>query len=275
MDIYNWYIDFIDNSIDDFIILFILMAVTFRGSPKLLWLEHLLASRKPLPDKIRNFPVCNTSIESYQKSWQKVEYFITDTSNDNAAELRLDEADINNIHLKGHLIDKYHASINLVSMSFPILFPRYSPNIYFYFELQNNGILERKIEYPSPSSMDGIKTSTIEYSFEKMNGKPRIRRKNIEFNGRSLEKFYNGSYNFLGPISHNYQTLESSLLNSKFLFHLFGVTVSPKDVLSKYEHEDRYKKISNVISKITNIGIQEKELVIQNGNCPLKSIKYC
>ncbi len=267
MDIYSWYIDFI--------ILFILMAVTFRGSPKLLWLEHLLASRKPLPDKIRNFPVCNASIESYQKSWQKVEYFITDTSNDNAAELRLDEADINNIHLKGHLIDKYHTSINLISMSFPILFPRYSPNIYFYFELQNNGILERKIEYPSPSSMDGIKTSTIEYSFEKMNGNPRIRRKNIKFNGRSLEKFYNGSYNFLGPISHNYQTLESSLLNSKFLFHLFGVTVSPKDVLSKYEHEDRYKKISNVISKITNIGIQEKELVIQNGNCPLKSIKYC
>lgn len=265
MNFYDWFFDVINHSIGEFIILFLIILFSFRGSPRLLYLEYLLANHKTLPDKILNFPVCHTSIEDYQNSWNKVENFIANTLNKKSVELRLKEVDINNIHLKGYPIDKSNLMLETRHLSLPYFFPKYQAKTCFYFEVNSKRILQKEITYPSPN-FDAIRTSTIEYSFETVNGYPYIRRQYLEANGRCLKKLAIGTYDFLLPLSKNYNILEPSLLTSSLLFHIFGLTVSPKDILSEYKNKDTYKKICQVIYKITNIEIQGKELVIQSGN---------
>lgn len=84
-----------------------------------------------IPDTLRNFPVHKTNSKKYLETKNKVNHFLDLLATDHQnIELKLNEADLNNLYSKGIIIDKYQ------------------PGRYFYYSIQEDYILEKMIEWP-------------------------------------------------------------------------------------------------------------------------------
>lgn len=244
---------------------FLALVVNLKGIFSFILLQIVLDKGGYLPKNLADFPVCETSTEAYLKSKEKVESFINRVLEDEEVEVCLNSSDINNIHLKGIEINKYR--INPLSIFHHPIIPKHK-NIYFYFDIQASGILQKRIEYPVIEGRNGVRTDTKLISFERINSCPRVRRKYIESNGRDLKNFYNRKYNLLFLVSENYDVLESSLSSSNFLFYLFGITDSPNDNPERCKDGANYKRVLEVIRKIQYLEIVDRMLVIKAGrNC--------
>jgi len=83
------------------------------------------------PETLKHFPVHKASPGQYLETKNKVNHFIDLLATDHKnIELKLNEADLNNLYSKGITIDIYQ------------------PGRYFYYSIQEDYILEKMIEWP-------------------------------------------------------------------------------------------------------------------------------
>ncbi|BAU15042.1 hypothetical protein LEP3755_55980 [Leptolyngbya sp. NIES-3755] len=226
-------------------------------------LRQALEKNLPLPKRLQDFPVHNTSTAAYIASFHKVETFMEQVVELGSAELRLNSDDINNIHLKGVPIHKYR--INPKSLFYPLIVPKYA-NEFFHFDIQEAAIVRKRISYPAFEGKDAIRSETLEITFTKVDSEYQATRKCIEWNGEDVEELFRNN-----PV---YQILKSTdLLSSEdmgsgfgisnFLFHLMGATNFPNDNPEMKCDPFVYLRISRVLNKIQSIEIVDKLLVIK------------
>jgi hypothetical protein len=118
-----------------------------------------------LPERLDNFPVQQTSMQDYLNVCEKIGNFKQEILRGNSYELVLNSSDINNLYLKGKSINKYNVN-NLYGIV--PLASKYC-NKFLYFQLSNNAILRKRVEYFTMSSIgmpDGIITETLETRFK-------------------------------------------------------------------------------------------------------------
>jgi hypothetical protein len=208
-----------------------------------MWeLYQLLDSNGLLPEKIASFPVHSTSMREYLTSQEKINSFISQACDERSCELILSTDDINNIYLRGKSLNKYKMNSAVDPIS--IIFKYY--NKYFYFQIVNNSLFERRIEYITLSGSNGISTETRETRF--VNNK--ICSNLIEQNDKSFIHENDWNDDFFYPV-----TLDNDLLY-KLLTNDFET--------SSYDmNESKKVFVSSITSKIISIEIIDGCLVIK------------
>jgi hypothetical protein len=226
--------------------LFLFICLNSRNLFKMWILYQKLDRGESLPDRLANFPTHPTSIQDYLNSKEKINLFISQSLKSHSCQLTLSADDINNLYLQGQSINKYRA--NNIAMSFSNIF-KYM-NEYFYFQIIDNRLLEKRIRYLDISGIDGIATETNQTTFINQDKLVMKNYKNIEWNGKernfdkdcSDDKFY-----ILRP---NYDFF-CRLLTDDF-------------TLSSYDGNDNQRKLTlSVTEKITSIEIADGHLTIK------------
>lgn len=235
------------------LIILICIALSTKKIYYCIILSKILKDRRKLTGRLDNLPVHPTSSEDYFNSRQKVDQFIKQTLNDEKAELILSSSDLNNLYLKGIPVNKY-----CVVQTVPILL-NFRINRYLYFEIEDEGILETTISYPSFYGKEGVFTRTDMFRFYKESSQLMIERKTIETNDRDLKKFYDGNYNFI------FYTVDFPLIKSNLLFFIFDAIPSPdRNIMFSIKNDASYKNIISLIEKIDDIHICENCMVIRS-----------
>jgi hypothetical protein len=176
------------------IVALVLALIAYKDLPHELLLVRKLRKGSILPRRIEEFPIHKTSLEDYLASKAKVEIFIEKTGNGIEDELVLSQDDLNHIYLRGFSIDKY----KLETSGFLIV-----ENDFSYFEINKDKIVIHRLKYPKISGHDkGILTERTLLWYEYSDGIIfREKKKLVNINSRNMQKFYDGSYDFLWNIS--------------------------------------------------------------------------
>jgi hypothetical protein len=225
-------------------------------------LRNALEKGLPLPKRLSDFPVHSTSTGAYIASFHKVETFMQQVLESISAELWLNSDDINNIYLKGITIDKYRVSPK--SDYVPFFIPKFE-NDFFYFELQEHTMMYKRIRYPTLEGEDGISSETMDVQFEKVDQKYRMKLNCIELHGKDVAECFrsNPIYQFLAYTElMSPDNMGARLGLTNFLFHIMGVTQSPKDDPRWCSDSLIHQRASMVIEKIQSIEIIDKFLII-------------
>ena len=211
-----------------------------------MWsLQQKLDRGELLPDRLASFPIHPTSTEEYLNSKQKIDLFVSQTLRENSCELNVSADDINNIYLHGESIHKYR--MNSLA-SFPNIFKCKAD--YYYYQIVNNRLLQRRIQYLVYNGVDGISTTTRETRFINHNKLVMENHKVIEWNGRKMDSDAEWSDDKFYPLR----------LNDLFLSRLFA-----GDFMLSFcdEDESQRKLMSSVIKKITSVEIADGYLIIK------------
>lgn len=165
-------------------IIFLFLSLNPKNLYKAWILHQTLERGDPLPDRIANFPIHQTSVEDYLNSKEKIDLFINQASKGSICQLELSADDINNLYLRGQTLNKYSTNNNIYTS--PVIF-KYT-NDYYYFQIVDNRLLHRTIKYIRLlGSVDGIQTETRETRFITYNESIMTKHKVIEFNGKRMD----------------------------------------------------------------------------------------
>jgi hypothetical protein len=213
-----------------------------------MWRLHQRLERgESLPDRLENFPILPTSVEDYVNSWEKVENFKREVLKGNSSQLVLSSDDINHIYLKGIPINKY--SVNNLYGLVPVVF-KYS-NTFLYFQVADDAILKKKVEYCNGSSIgmpDGVITETTETRYKNTDNGVLKHAFVVEWNGKKMDSQKDWTDDkFTASIRGS--TLLTAILTGDFNPPLDG------DI-------NQRKLIASIIRKITQINISDGFLII-------------
>jgi hypothetical protein len=171
------------------------VIVLIAWNPKRIYtiflLQKKLDAREALPDCISKFPIHDTTLQKYLDVKLRIDEFKRLVLSGEFASISLSAADINDAYLQGSNIDKYKFDVFA-----PFPFMKYS-NKFMFFEIFDNKILKREIEYITLDGWNGVITETIEISYKNLNNALLVRKEYIERNGRNVrgedksrEEFY-------------------------------------------------------------------------------------
>ena len=183
-----------------------------------------------IPPIIKDFPDYDTSPSAYLETKNRLENFLSLALTEQKVELTLSENDINNLYTKGINLNKHE------------------PGKYLYYSIQENSILETKIEWPFF-----------------LDSKPCHRRKKIiEFSSKQGELLENSRVieRYNQPV--NDSLISKSLDSSPFILFILGVSDKPSYLPFKYTQTVEYKRAITLLEKIKTIEIKNSYLVIKN-----------
>lgn len=229
------------------ILIMLLILTLVAWSPKkiyFMWLLHKkLDSGQPLPKKLSDFPIHQTSLDDYSNIKEKIECFKNKVLRGEASEISLNSNEINTIYLQGISINKY--KVNPFSSMHP-LFMKYS-NYYFYFEIVEDKIIKRMINYITPDGLDGIATRTDEIMFLNSNGSVLTKEEMVEWNTRNKKDINNNEF--------------YSIKGSSFLPCLLRCSFESLNLKQLQSSENEI--IFKIVNAITYINIVERTLKIK------------
>lgn len=208
-----------------------------------MWqLYRALDSHDSLPERLANFPVCLTSIEKYLISQEKINSFVFQVFSEESCELILSADDMNNIYLRGKPLNKYN--MNNVTDPLSIIF-KYV-NKYFYFQIENGSLFEKRIEYITLRGFDGIFTESRETRFV-----------NNMICSNLIEQ---DSHQVADRNSWNDENFYPISLRNILLYRLFTNDFE----MSSYDTNENQKSfILSIVNKIVSIEIIDEYLVIK------------
>jgi hypothetical protein len=229
--------------------LFVLLIVAFN--PKYTYdawrLYQKLERGGELPPRLANFPIHPTSIKKYLDVKEKVEQFKYKVLRGEEGQISLSSDDLNDLYLQGNSINKYHIDWQAASIGFSSY--KYS-NSYMHFEIVNNIIMHKEIKYIEWSMPNGIRSSTDEINFQKLdNNTFSFKSQLIEVNGKKSFDFVRKST--MKETSIKYCDLLENIFKCDFNFSM------------DYLESNEYQLILEIIGKITNIKISSGCLNIE------------
>jgi hypothetical protein len=237
----------------------VLAFFAFKDFPYELSLVQSLKKGMDLPEQIKNFPIHETSLEKYSSSVSKLEYFLDNIENGVPSILNISKSDINDIHLKGRSID-----ISQILFSGPYIMDVIE-NDFFYFNILNNEIVIRRINYPKFfSGKKGVMTETVILRYTKHEGKNVEIKKIIEVNSNDMSQMCDGKYDFFGNISGMYlKTTE--IVDSSFLFHVFGALEHLDYSPQNFSDSFNYRRLKTLLERVDSVEVIDDYLVIKYG----------
>jgi hypothetical protein len=227
-------------------LLFLFIVSDPRSFYEMWKLYNALENHEALPERLRDFPVHSTSIEVYVVSQEKVNKFVLQACKGEICSLTLSEHDINNLYLRGESVDKY--KINYSSDPFFVIF-KYVNELY-YFQITNDGILERRVNYISLAGVNGIRTETRETRFINDTDSTMLCHNLIDQQGKKMDRDSDWTEENFFPIRPN-NSLLYALLTNDF------------KCLSYDENESQRNFVASIIKKITCLKIRDGCLVIE------------
>lgn len=261
--VYDWLISYLSsvsflNKLTAFTLL-ICLILNLRNIYSNFVLRLALREVKTLPKRLADLPEPQTSLEEYSRCRRRIEEFVANVSEGQPSELRLTSDNINNLSLKGVPVNKHKVDPAL----YMNLFMPIHPSEYFYFEVQEAGVLQTEVKYPSLlDGKDGVYTETKLLSFFKEDGCLKTGRETILLNERDA-KWFSKKFPCIASLLDTYISLP--LCCSTLLFHLFGVLPLPDRSPDWYKDEDNYQPVLDVVNKIYDIEIIDQTLVIKAG----------
>jgi hypothetical protein len=232
---------------------FVLALFAFKDFPAEWLLIQNLRQGKPLPKRIQDFPVHETSLESYFDSRSKIESFLEEVENKIPSILIVSESDINNINLKGLRIDKHELKF---SGGYVV------ENEFFDFEILDNRIIMNRIKYPQLFKYKGgILTEKTLIWYEEEESRVLEMTRLVEVNSNDTTRIGNGDYDFLWEISGMYYK-KDEIQFSSFLFYLFGAVESLNHIPENRSNNIFFERVRIVLSEVRSIRIFNDELVI-------------
>lgn len=233
--------------------LFILLIVAFN--PKYTYdawrLYQALERGGELSPRLANFPIHPTSIEKYLNVKEKIEQFKYKVLRGEESQIALSSDDLNDLYLQGNSINKYHIDWQAISIGIP--FYKYR-NFYMYFEIINNNIIHKQIEYIEWTMPNGIKSSTNEINFQKLDNNTFLFKSQLtEINGKQAFEFVRRST--MKEASIKYCSLLENVFKCNFNFSI------------DYLEGNEYKLILEVIEKLTNVEVTNGNLIIEANIC--------
>jgi hypothetical protein len=226
-------------------ILIFLMCVNPKKMYEMWKLYQILDRRELLPDRIANFQTHLTSMESYLESKAKIDVFISEVLRGNSCQLKVNSNDLNNLYLQGNNINKYNQ--NIVSDPFSQLF-KYV-NRYYFFQITENNILKKRIDYLSLNGLNGIFTEFIETKFITKDSLVLTNSLVVEQNNKEMGSKKDWAV-------ESYQAISSND------FLLYGLFTNDFEMLSYRENEQQRKIVTSIVSEITSIKIVDCYLII-------------
>jgi hypothetical protein len=228
---------------------FILLLIAFN--PKYTYdawrLYQALERGGELSPRLADFPIHPTSIEKYLNVKEKIEQFKYKVLRGEGSQIALSSDDLNDLYLQGISINKYH--IDWQAISIGISFYKYR-NCYTYFEITNNDIMQKKIEYVEWNMPNGIRSSTNEINFQKLDNNTFLFKSQlIEVNGKKAFEFVRKS-----------TMKEASIKCCDLLENIFKCDF---DFSMDYLESNEYQLILEIIEKLTNIEISNGCLNIE------------
>jgi hypothetical protein len=221
--------------------LFILLIVAFN--PKYTYdawrLYQELERGGELSPRLADFPIHPTSIEKYLNVKEKIEQFKYKVLRGEESQIALSSDDLNDLYLQGNSINKYHIDWQAVSIG--ISFYKYR-NFYMHFEIVKNSIMHKEIEYIEWNMPNGIRSSTDEINFQKLDNNTFLFKSQlIEVNGKKAFEFVRKST--IKEASIKYCDLLENIFKCDFNFSI------------DYLESNEYQLILKIIEKLTNVEI--------------------
>lgn len=222
-------------------------------------LRKALSRGERPPDRLANLPRHHTSPADFFRSKKKTNRFVDKVLRGQEAELLLDSDDINNIYLRGSTVNYYIVSIPAV----PFIKSRYA-NEYFYFWIDADSILYKKITYPSFEGRDGVQTFTRQLSFSRDGLIVKQKEVTSRVNEMNLAWITSDRYDFVPRFLYDSYVIEKAIHSSEFMFFLFSVVDSP-DISPKADSDRAiYESVVRVIERISDIKIVGNKLCIKS-----------
>jgi hypothetical protein len=207
----------------------------------MLKLYKKLDKGKALPSRINDFPVHNTSLEKYLNVKKKIDDFRDLILREEPSKISISADELNDLYLEGSSINKY--TINLSAS-----FIKYSNN-FFFFEIFDNTIFRKEINYITSDGMDGIVTQTIEFLFEVTENDILCKEETVERNGKNVRG------------KDKYEILFRPLNASNFLESLLRGSFQPLTYQQIYGNE--IQLTSKIIDKINFIEVSDGHITIE------------
>lgn len=228
-------------------------SLNARGIYFNVLIRKSISQKKNLPKRLRDCPVHDTSIESYDFFVERIKKDIEDAlMASKKIDILISKDDINNLYLRGTPIDKYRACPEIG------LFPLRSiyENEYVYFDVLPSGLSRMEIRYPDLYGRDGVITQTQLYKFKKIDLGFRISRQIIEYNGR---EYLNGKNKMTALLLC--RPIEVDLLPLDFIDRISYLLGYSTDQLMN-DVGINLKDILQVLERIDSINFFENKLVV-------------
>jgi hypothetical protein len=224
-------------------VLFLLLSLRPINIYQIYLLCKKISNGDPLPEKINNFPVQQTSLEHYLDVNKKTFDFIEQILRGHSCQLHLSSEEINHLYLQGQQVNKYNLDV------FASSFLKYK-NIHSHFEIRGNSLIKKTIEYPSTNGTDGIETTTKEYRFKTKDKSIKRNVWTVEFNGKRMNNTDNHWSDDRFDVFRANDTLLIGLFTGDF-------------IQSPYEDNNQLKLISSALERFTSIEISNEYLIIK------------
>ncbi len=210
------------------IVSFLFLAVNFLYIRKV---TEDIKSGNSQPKILVEFPIHKTSQQKYLATKKKIEYFSITALENQASTLTLNADDINNIYTKGINLNKF------------------TPGKFFYYQIQDNLIVETRMEWPSLVFMSVVSTETRTFSFSVNNEVVLETSKFIKTN--------------IGEINDDKYNITAPLIYSKIISYIFGGIKSPSDAPGFSQDAAESQRTVKLIGKIKSIEIKDDSLIIK------------
>lgn len=183
------------------------------------------------PQSLIDFPDIKASPKTYLETKEKINEFVesilSNLQENSTLELKLNELELNNLHVKGVSVNKY------------------SEGTHVYYKIENSYILEKKINFPSPFSIGLNK-----YSFKE---------KSMLFFKK--EDLIWEKYKFLSEPRQKEESI--TIAFSPLIRFIFGVGKYPYGYFPEDKSQDtiEYQKFLNIVNEIKDVEIREGNLI--------------
>ncbi|MDC0831957.1 hypothetical protein POG22_02885 [Geitlerinema sp. CS-897] len=213
-----------------------ILNIIIVASSTLLLVSYLVIQKKQsdikkgkIPKVLQQFPTHTSSQEEYTKTRLKIENFSSYCLEHQQSILQLNQSEINTVYTQGINLNKY------------------KPGKYFYYEIQNDRIMEYMIRWPAFGP-----AFTLCY-FEK---------KEIWYSsqGKVLEH-----QNLLGTQENSLTKKEIQLpiQYSALIVFIFGGSISP-DGFTDFSKTVQYQKAEKILKRLKKIEVKNGILIIES-----------
>ena len=180
------------------------------------------------PQFIIDFPICEATHSHYLRTKGKVDVFSNLAIDNQEAELKLNEFEINTLHTKGVTVNKY------------------LPGRYYYYCLQSDSIIRKDLVWPS-LNLIGYQLWSIRIKFAKKND--------------CLKEVSLGLEGFPKPKEKDALTVNIS--RAPLVLLIFGISISPICYISSRIEPNEYERVVSIISKLKEIEIKDGFLIMR------------
>ena len=180
------------------------------------------------PQFIIDFPICETTHNHYLRTKGKVDVFSNLAIENQEAELKLNEFEINTLYTKGIVVNKY------------------LPGRYYYYCLKSDSIIRKMLVWPS-FNLSGYQLWSRRIKFAKKND--------------CLKEVSLGLEGFPKPKEEDAMTVDIS--RAPLVLFIFGISISPICYITSGIEPNEYEKVVSIISKLKDIEIKDGFLILR------------